>query len=227
MAELFGFRIERPKKDEGSIPSFTAPTPDDGTIDMAGGGFFGHYLEQDGRERTDLDLIRRYRDIATQPECDTAIEDIVNEGIVSNESDVPVQISLDNLPFSETIKRSIRKEFLEVLRLLHFESKGHDIFRRWYVDGRLYYHKVIDTSDPKKGITQVRYIDPTKIKKVRETKKSKDPKLNNTYMQMMRDRKARNSTRFHARGTPRSCLAAEQDKLQGQDLSSQSHEHPS
>ena len=124
MAELFGFRIERPKKDEGSIPSFTAPTPDDGTLDMAGGGFFGHYLEQDGRERTDLDLIRRYRDIATQPECDTAIEDIINEGIVSNEDDIPVQITLDRLPFPEKIKRSIRKEFMEVLRLLHFENKG-------------------------------------------------------------------------------------------------------
>ena len=176
MAELFGFRIERPKKDEGSIPSFTAPTPDDGTIDMAGGGFFGHYLEQDGRERTDLDLIRRYRDIATQPECDTAIEDIVNEGIVSNESDVPVQISLDNLPFSETIKRSIRKEFLEVLRLLHFESKGHDIFRRWYVDGRIFYHKIIDTKNPKQGIIELRFIDPTKIRKARQIKKKKDNK---------------------------------------------------
>ena len=177
MAELFGFRIERPKKDEGSVPSFTSPTPDDGTIDMAGGGFFGHYLEQDGRERTDLDLIRRYRDIATQPECDMAIEDIVSEGIVSNESDVAVQITLDRLPFSETIKRSIRKEFMEVLRLLHFESKGHDIFRRWYVDGRIFYHKIIDTKNPKQGIVELRYIDPTKIRKARQLKKKKD---NNT-----------------------------------------------
>ena len=103
MAELFGFRIERPKKAEGSVPSFTSPTPDDGTIDIAGGGFFGQYLEQDGRERTDLDLIRRYRDIATQPECDTAIEDIINEGIVSNEDDIPIQITLDRLPFTEKI----------------------------------------------------------------------------------------------------------------------------
>ena len=176
MAELFGFRIERPKKDEGSIPSFTAPTPDDGTIDMAGGGFFGHYLEQDGRERTDLDLIRRYRDIATQPECDTAIEDIVNEGIISNEDDVAVQVTLDRLPFSNTIKRKIREEFMEVLRLLHFESKGHDIFRRWYVDGRIFYHKIIDTKNPKQGIIELRYIDPTKIRKARQLKKEKDNK---------------------------------------------------
>ena len=176
MAELFGFRIERPKKDEGSVPSFTSPSPDDGTIDIAGGGFFGHYLEQDGRERTDLDLIRRYRDIATQPECDTAIEDIVNEGIISNENDVAVQVTLDSLPFSETIKRKIREEFLEVLRLLHFESKGHDIFRRWYVDGRIFYHKIIDTKNPKQGIVELRYIDPTKIRKARQLKKKKDNK---------------------------------------------------
>ena len=176
MAELFGFRIERPKKAEGSVPSFTSPTPDDGTIDIAGGGFFGQFLDQDGRERTDLDLIRRYRDIATQPECDTAIEDIINEGIVSNEDDIPVQITLDRLPFTEKIKRSIRKEFLEVLRLLHFESKGHDIFRRWYVDGRIFYHKIIDTKNPKQGIVELRYIDATKIRKARQVKKKRDEK---------------------------------------------------
>ena len=176
MAELFGFRIERPKKAEGSVPSFTSPTADDGTIDIAGGGFFGQILDQDGRERTDIDLIRRYRDIAQQAECDMAIEDIVNEGIVSNEDDIPVQVTLDRLPFTDKIKRKIRHEFLEVLRLLHFESKGHDIFRRWYVDGRIYFHKIIDTKDPSKGILELRYIDPTKIKKVRQVKKNTDNK---------------------------------------------------
>ena len=176
MAELFGFRIERPKKAEGSVPSFTSPTADDGTIDIAGGGFFGQVLDQDGRERTEIDLIRRYRDIAQQPECDTAIEDIVNEGIISNEDDVPVQITLDRLPFPEKIKRKIRKEFMEVLRLLHFEAKGHDVFRRWYVDGRIFFHKIIDTKNPKQGIIELRYIDPTKIKKVRQIKKQKDNK---------------------------------------------------
>jgi|TARA_R110002072_G_scaffold83976_1_gene190390 hypothetical protein len=176
MAELFGFRIERPKKAEGSVPSFTSPTADDGTIDIAGGGFFGQILDQDGRERTEIDLIRRYRDIAQQPECDTAIEDIVNEGIISNEDDVPVQITLDRLPFPEKIKRKIRQEFMEVLRLLHFEAKGHDVFRRWYVDGRIFFHKIIDTKNPKQGILELRYIDPTKIKKVRQVKKDKDNK---------------------------------------------------
>jgi len=174
MAELFGFRIERPKKAEGSVPSFTTPTADDGTLDIAGGGFFGQILDTDGREKTDLDLIRRYRDIAQQPECDTAIEDIINEGIVSNEDDQAVQITLDRLPYPEKIKRKIREEFSEVLRLLHFEQKGHDIFRRWYVDGRLFYHKIIDTKNPKHGIIELRYIDPTKIRKVRQVKKQKD-----------------------------------------------------
>ena len=176
MAELFGFRIERPKKAEGSVPSFTSPTADDGTIDIAGGGFFGQILDQDGRERTDIDLIRRYRDIAQQPECDMAIEDIVNEGIISNEADLAVQVTLDRLPFPETIKRRIRKEFEGVLRLLHFEFKGHDVFRRWYVDGRIFFHKIIDTKNPKQGIIELRYIDPTKIKKARQVKKAKDNK---------------------------------------------------
>mgnify|MGYP002628265043 CR=1 FL=1 len=174
MAELFGFRIERPKKAEGSVPSFTTPTADDGTVDIAGGGFFGQILDTDGRERNDLDLIRRYRDIAQQPECDTAVEDIVNEGIVSNESDQAVQITLDRLPYPEKIKRRIREEFSEVLRLLHFEQKGHDIFRRWYVDGKMYFHKIIDTKNPRHGIIELRYIDPTKIRKVRQIKTKLD-----------------------------------------------------
>jgi hypothetical protein len=171
MAELFGFRIERPKKDGGSELSFATPSPDDGTIDVAGGGFFGQILDTDGRDKSDHDLIRRYRDIAQQAECDAAVEDIVNEGIVSNEDDQAVEVVLERLPFPNTIKRKIREEFSEVLRLLNFEQKGHDIFRRWYVDGRVYYHKVIDTKNPRKGITDLRWIDPNKIKKVRNVKK--------------------------------------------------------
>ena len=176
MAELFGFKIERSSKDSGGETTFSTPTPDDGTVDVAGGGFFGQILDTDGRERTDLDFIRRYRDIAQQAECDTAIEDIINEGIVANENDQAVEITLDRLPYPEKIKRKIRAEFHEVLRLLSFEQKGHDIFRRWYVDGRVFYHKIIDTKNPRKGITELRYIDPTKIKKVREVKKSVDKK---------------------------------------------------
>ena len=176
MAELFGFRIEKSNKVAGGGQSFTSPTSDDGTIEVAGGGFFGQILDTDGRQKSDYDLIRRYRDIAQQAECDTAVEDIVNEGIVSNQNDQAVEISLDRLPYSDKVKRKIRKEFEEVLRLLHFEQKGHDIFRRWYVDGRIYYHKIIDPKDTRKGITELRWIDASKIKKVREVDKKVDAK---------------------------------------------------
>ncbi len=173
MAELFGFSITR-KGAQDSGDTFTVPTPDDGSIEVAGGGFFSSVLDTDGRERTELDLIRRYRDIAQQPECDSAVEDIVNEAITSDEFSQSVMVTLDRLPYPEKIKRLIRKEFDSVLSLLEFEQKGHDIFRRWYVDGRIFFHKVIDPKNPKRGITSLRYIDATKIRKVREVKKEKD-----------------------------------------------------
>ena len=176
MAELFGFRITRANQGKGS-DGFTAPSTDDGTLDVvSGGGHYASVLDMDGRDRNEADLIRRYRDIAQQPECDSAIEDIVNESIVSDDRDQAVSISLDRLELSPTIKGKIRDEFNEVLRLLDFNQKGHDIFRRWYVDGRLYYHKLIDPKNPRKGLKEVRYIDPRKIKKVRETKKEQDSK---------------------------------------------------
>ena len=175
MAELFGYTITR-AKNKGSGDQFTAPESDDGTIEVAGGGFFSSILDTNGRERTELDLIRRYRDIAQQPECDSAIEDIVNEAISFDEVSQSVSISLDRLPYPDKIKRAIRKEFDEILTLLEFEEKGSDIFRRWYVDGRIFYHKVIDKKNPRQGITALKYVDPTKIKKVREVNKEKDPK---------------------------------------------------
>ena len=176
MAELFGFTINRVKKDTGGEQVFTTPTPDDGAIDIAGGGFFGQILDTDGREKTELDLIRRYRDIAQQPECDSAIEDIINEAISYDEVSLPVSLRTDRMPYPEKIKRAIRKEFEEVLSLLDFEEKGQDIMRRWYVDGRIFYHKVIDSKNPRRGIVDLRYIDPTKIKKARQVKKDKDTK---------------------------------------------------
>ena len=175
MAELFGYTITRAKS-KGSGDQFIAPSSDDGTIEVAGGGFFSSILDTNGREKTELDLIRRYRDIAQQPECDSAVEDIVNEAISFDEVSQSVSISLDRLPYPEKIRRAIRKEFNEVLTLLEFEEKGSDIFRRWYVDGRLFYHKVIDNKSPKKGIVALKFVDPTKIKKVREVNKEKDPK---------------------------------------------------
>ena len=174
MAELFGFKFER-IKDTKSQEKFTVPPADDGTVEIAGGGFFGQVLDVDGRDKSELDLIRRYREISQQPECDSAIEDIVNEGIVSNERDQAVSLVLDRLEYPETIKRKIRKEFDHVLSLLDFDVKGHDIFRRWYVDGRIFYHKVIDKKNPKQGLVEVRYIDPRKIRKVRQVKKKPKP----------------------------------------------------
>ena len=177
MAELFGFKITKANQGGGS-DGFTSPSTDDGTLDVvSGGGHYASVLDMDGRDRNEIELIQRYRDIAQQPECDSAIEDIANEAIVSDERDKSVSLSLDNLKVSPNIKSKIREEFDEVLRLLDFDSKGHDIFRRWYVDGRIYYHKIIDTKSPRKGIKEVRYIDPRKIKKVRETRKEQDPKF--------------------------------------------------
>ena len=176
MAELFGFKITRANQSGGS-DGFTAPSTDDGTLDIvSGGGHYASILDMDGRDRNELDLIRRYRDIAQQPECDSAIEDIANEAIVSDERDKSVSLSLDQLDVSPNIKQKIRDEFDEVLRLMDFSAKGHDIFRRWYVDGRIYYHKIIDRKSPRKGIQELRYIDPRKIKKVREQRKEKDEK---------------------------------------------------
>ena len=166
MAELFGFTITRKKEEEGA--SFTLPTSDDGAVDIAQGGFYSSSYDIEGKDRTQYDLIKRYRNIAQQPECDSAIEDIISEAVASNEYDAPISLGLDGLKQSDKVKRRIREEFDRVLQLLSFQEKGHDIFRRWYVDGRLFYHKVIDVKDPRKGITELRYIDPQKIKEVRE-----------------------------------------------------------
>ena len=152
---------------------FTAPSLDDGTVDVAGGGFYGQILDVEGRERTENDLIRRYRDISQQPECDSAIEDIVNEGIVSDERDQSVEIVLDRLPQPKRIKDKIKEEFDNVMRLLDFNVKGHDIFRRWYVDGRLFYHKVIDKKNPRRGI-----VDLTIYRTQKNTKSKRDAKRN-------------------------------------------------
>jgi len=173
MAELFGFSITRLKKQADPKQSFTQPQAEDGTQTIAAGGYFGQYLDMEGSAKTEQDLIRRYREIALHPECDMAIEDIINEAIVANELKDAVKLRLDNLPFGNEIKRKIEDEFQEVLRLLQFNTRGHDIFRRWYVDGRIYYHKVIDRESPVKGITELRYIDPRKIKKVREVRKQR------------------------------------------------------
>jgi len=173
MAELFGFSITRAKKPQDPKQSFTTPQAEDGTQTVAAGGYFGQYLDMEGTARNEQELIRRYREIALHPECDMAIEDIVNEAIVANELKDAVKLDLGNLDFGLEIKKKIDTEFKEVLRLMNFNTRGHDLFRRWYVDGRIYYHKIIDRESPIKGITELRYIDPRKIKKIREIRKKR------------------------------------------------------
>ena len=169
MAEIFGFEIKR-KDLKPNSQQFTAPTADDGTQTIMGGGHFGTYLDIEGKVNNESDLIRRYREIAMHPECDMAIEDIINESVVVDDNQEVVRLNLNKVPFSPSLKKSISTEFKNILSLLEFEQKGHDIFRRWYVDGRIVYHKLIDPKNVKNGITELRYIDPRKIKKVRAPK---------------------------------------------------------
>jgi len=174
MAELFGFKIERLGSSKvDPRQNIVPPQADDGTATVPAGGFFASYGGFDVNARNELDLIRRYREISLHPECDLAIEDIVSEAIVSNENQSSVQLDLSHINYNDSIKKAIRDSFSEILDLLRFDTKGHDIFRRWYVDGRVFYHKIIDKDSPRKGITELRYIDPRKIKKVREVRKNK------------------------------------------------------
>jgi hypothetical protein len=176
MARLFGFSID---DNEPLSPSTVSPVPpnnEDGTDHYLSSGFFGSYVDIEGVYRTEFDLIKRYREMALHPECDSAIEDIVNEAIVSDTNDTPIEIELSNLNASDGIKTKIRQEFKYILSLLDFDKKSHEIYRNWYIDGRLYYHKVIDFKNPHEGIQELRYIDPMKMRYVRQQKKSEKDK---------------------------------------------------
>jgi len=171
MSQLFGFQINRKEKGRGQSP--VPPNADDG-VNVAAGGYFGTYVETDAQARNEYDLIKRYRDMSLHPECDSAIDDIVNEFVVSDSNDTCVNIDLTNLQVGASVKKRIREEFEYVKRLLNFDMRAHELIRNWYVDGRTYYHKVIDLKDPKKGITELRYIDPLKIRRVRQKIKKVD-----------------------------------------------------
>jgi len=177
MSKLFGFSIEDTEK---LSPSSVSPVPqnnEDGVDHYLSSGFFGSYVDLEGVYRTEFELIKRYREMALHPECDSAIEDIVNEAIVSDSNDVPVQLDLDNLNASDGIKKKIRQEFKYILDLLDFDKKCHEIYRNWYIDGRIYYHKIIDFKNPQEGIQELRYIDSMKMRHVRQQKKSSENKL--------------------------------------------------
>ena len=171
MARLFGFSIDA---DQNKSPSVVSPVPqtnEDGVDNYISSGFYGHYLDIEGVYRTEHDLIKRYREMALHPECDGAIEDVVNEAIVSDLYDSPVEIELSNLNASDKLKKVIREEFKYIKEIMDFDRKCHEIFRNWYVDGRVYYLKVIDVKNPSAGIQDLRYIDPMKIKYVRQEKR--------------------------------------------------------
>ena len=180
MAKLFGFSIEDSEKKSKSIVSPVPQNNEDGVDYYIQSGFYGQYVDIEGVYRTEYDLIRRYREMALHPECDAAIEDVVNEAIVSDLYDSPVEIELSNLNASDKLKSIIREEFRYIKEILDFDKKSHEIFRNWYIDGRLFYLKVIDLKKPEDGIQELRYIDPMKMKFIRQEKKDNKKTVNKT-----------------------------------------------
>jgi len=179
MASLFGFSIDDSyKKPAKTVVSPVPENNEDGSDYYLASGFYGQYLDVEGVFKTEYDLIRRYREMALHPEVDSAVEDIICEAIVSDLNDSPVEIELSNLQVSDKVKDIIRSEFQYIKEMLDFDKKAHEIFRNWYIDGRIYYHKVIDLAKPEEGIKELRYIDALKIKYVREQKKKNGENLN-------------------------------------------------
>jgi len=170
---IFGFEITRAKPPQ-SEKSFVAPTDDGGVQSIRAGGYYGTYLDIEGVASTEAQLIKRYRDIAMMADVDAAIEDIINDSIANLDDEPALKLDLDHTGLSSSIKNKIHSEFEYVLSLLQFNDRAQDYFRRWYIDGRMYFHKVIDTEKPQDGIKDIRYIDPRKITKVKEVKKEKN-----------------------------------------------------
>ena len=172
MAKLFGFSIDDQKNKSASIVSPVPQTNEDGVDNYIASGFYGQYIDIEGVYRTEHDLIKRYREMALHPECDGAIEDVVNEALVSDLYDSPIEIELSNVNASDGLKKKIREEFKYLKEIMDFDRKCHEIFRNWYIDGRIYYLKVIDLKNPQAGIQDLRYIDPMKMRYVRQEKKT-------------------------------------------------------
>ena len=182
MAKLFGFKIEKDDEQSKGVVSPVPQSNEDSSDYYVSSGFYGQYVDIDGVFKSEFELIKRYREMALHPEVDSAIEDIINEAIVSDQNDSPVEIDLENLPASAKLKELIREEFKKVKEVLNFDKKCHEILRNWYIDGRIYYHKVIDIEKPEEGLKEVRYIDPLKIKLVRKLKT--DPTLRGAIKQI-------------------------------------------
>jgi len=169
MAKFFGFEVTRPKK---QLKTFSAKEDDDGALTVAAGGAFGQYIDMDGSIKNEIELINKYREMAIQPECDMAIDDIVNEAIVvPDDEEQVIKLDLTELGAPDNVKKKIHESFKQIINHLDFNKKAYEIFKKWYVDGRLYYHIIIDDASKKKGIQELRYLDPRKIRKVRENQK--------------------------------------------------------
>lgn len=185
--ELFGFEIKRAdQKEREQLQAIVPQTHEDGATEVstnaAGvfGGTYGTYVDIEGKAKDEADLVTKYREMALQPECDFAVEDIINDAIIMDENVYPVELVLDETDLPNRVKKLVREEFDRILYTLDFGNKGYEIFRRWYVDGRLYYQIVIDEKNIRDGIKELRYIDPRKIKKIRKHNKKKDPKTGAT-----------------------------------------------
>ena len=174
--ELFGFKIERKSEEspKANVPAFTLPENDDGSMMVSGAGAYGSYVDFDGAYKNEVDLIFKYRDAAMTADCEIAIDNIVNEAVVIEKNKQPIDIVLDNTDLSDGIKNKVRGEFENILHLLNFNNYGPDIFKRWYTEGRLYYHVMIDVNDPKRGIVELRSLHSTKITKVKNRKNHKN-----------------------------------------------------
>jgi hypothetical protein len=177
MSQLFGFQINRKEGQKGQSP---VPPSADEPVSIAAGGYFGTYVDTDATARNEFELIKRYRDMSLHPEVDSAVDEIVNEFVVSDANDSCVEVDLNNLEIGSGVKKKIRDEFDKIKQMLNFDNRAHEIVRSWYIDGKLFYHKVIDLDNPKKGILELRYIDPLKMRKVRQKldSGSSDPRLN-------------------------------------------------
>jgi hypothetical protein len=189
MAKLFGFKFEDNREKQSTKIVSPIPRNDEDKSDFyISSGFYGQYVDIEGVYKSEADLIRRYREMSLHPECDSAIEDVVNEAIVSDLNDSPVEIDLSNLPASDKLKEIIREEFKYIKEIMDFDKKCHEIFRNWYVDGRIYYHKVIDFKKPSEGIKEVRYIDALKIKFIRKLKKDNKDAFGTEYRKIVNDK---------------------------------------
>jgi len=186
---LFGFSISREKSedDQKVQQSFTPPNNDDGALTITSAAYYGTYVDLDGTAKNEVELISRYREMAMQPEIESAIDDIINEAICTDDDGKNIQIVLDDLQQPDKIKKAIKTEFNTILKLLNYSNLAQDIFRRWYVDGRMYYHIIIDRENPIQGIRELRYIDPRKLKKVREIKKKKDERTGVEVMNIINE----------------------------------------